>query len=128
MSRKRGSTLSRVAGNRQRPSRVAYGRSSFPSRSTTRVENERPSPSGGGPREAIQHDVVMTTTRSVVDAIARLSLRSRRERSGHPLSDGERVGVRGFGQTRVSTAGPTSPQPSPPWGEGARTDDPASLI
>ena len=39
---------SRVAGSRQRPSAVAKGRNRWPSRSTTRVENSRSSPSGAG--------------------------------------------------------------------------------
>src|SRR3954462_14475266 len=90
MSRKRGSTLSRVARSRHLPSRVAYGRSSFPSRSTTRVENERPSPSGAGPSDATQLIAMAQVEKSATQQTARLK-RSRRHSVPSPL-EGEGQG------------------------------------
>src|SRR3954470_14541105 len=109
MSRKRGSTLSRVARSRHLPSCVAYGRSSFPSRSMTRVENKRPSPSGAGPRETIHRYVAANAQTKAVDTIAKVNLRPRHERMGLPLPEGEKEGVRGFGRTYPCEVRPPSP-------------------
>ena len=55
MSRKRGSTSSRVAGSRQRPSRRGVGAQQPAIAIDDQVESDSPSPSGAGPSDAIHH-------------------------------------------------------------------------
>src|SRR5262249_9136658 len=120
---RRGSTLSRVAGSRQRPSGVAYGRSRFPSRSTNSVEKASPSPTGAGPSATI-HQAAAAIAATASDTVKRPRHRHghRRNRGRLPLPGGERGGVRGARSTTsdesaTPSPGGLRPPTSPLWGE-----------
>src|SRR5436190_5156967 len=72
MAMKRGSTSLTVAGSRQRPSAVAYGRSSRPLRSSTCVETPISATPGSGGRLRTYQAPVSTAAIATLPAVARM--------------------------------------------------------
>src|SRR5262249_49282814 len=96
-------------GSRQRPSGVAYGRSRFPSRSTTSVEKASPSPTGVGPSATIHQAAAAASATVTIDRAARLKRNRRRKLGGLPLPGGGGGRVRGLGSQTVGE--PVTPSP-----------------
>src|SRR5262245_13154572 len=92
-AKKRGSTSPTPTGRRQRPSTVGYGRSSFPSRSTTSVEYARSLPVGTGPSETIQPTAAAKMATTATNTIA--STERQWSAEVGRLPHGKKNGVRG---------------------------------
>src|SRR3712207_1540841 len=122
MARKRGSTSAAATGSRQRPSSVAKGLSSRPSRSSTTVQRFSAAERSRGPREATKDQRARAAARQAAANIppAMRSHRRRRDAFSPPLR-----GRADSGEARAERGGAGHGAPGASE-EGAPSKPPAS--